>query len=183
MRVTSCGIVSVRVLADVEEQRHDLGMPMLRCQCESSMPLLGIRDGKVPLRSFDAASRGGCDQVYSRATTNQRVNCFEFTVTEGREHRAIRISAVVAQQIDQRDLHTTFAWHAARTYKPERRGDRALIHSSVRVENRSGHLDNVRRQAVVADRVLCDKLQERRVAEIVAALERDPLTRDTWMAD
>ena len=35
----------------------------------------------------------------------------------------------------------------------------------------------------MADRVLCDELEERRISKVVAALEHDALADHTWMAE
>ena len=176
VRVASHGVVPAWVLAGVEKQTDDLGMPMLCRQRERAMSMPPVGAWKHLARIFNATGRSGGGQVDLRSAADQRVHGVEFAMSKRRPHGAIGIGSLVAQEIDEWNLHATLAWYPARAHKPECRVDATFIRCCARVENHSSHLDDVWRQVVVAHGILGDELKERRIPEVVTPFEHDALT-------
>ena len=174
-------VVPVGILTGIEQQPDDVGMAVLSREPKSQMALVVVSRGKGFARRLDLARRRRSDQVDTSATTDQCLDRLPFTVDESRPHGAIRTGTEVAQQVDERDLHAALARHAARTHETERHVHRSLIGASARLEDGASYLDDVRRQAVVTNRILRHELEQRRLAKVVAPFEHDVLLDQTGM--
>ena len=82
VRVASNRVVAVGVFAGIEEQPDDFRTPELGCKRERAMPIASISGWKRLTRFVDATNRRSHDQVDFCATTNQRVDGFEFTMSK-----------------------------------------------------------------------------------------------------
>jgi hypothetical protein len=101
------------------------------------------------------------------------MNRFEFSMKNGRPQCGIWVSSIPAQHFDKRYLYLAFAGHTARYNQTQGIVDGAVFRASF--EENHCNIDNVRRQGVVPDRILCNEFQQAGVAEIVASLEENAL--------
>ncbi|MGA2538025.1 MAG: hypothetical protein ABSF53_18580 [Terracidiphilus sp.] len=96
-------------------------------------------------------------------------------MTECREKPIIGIGSTGAEQLDERNLRAAFPRDAPRTNQPECFVQRRLVHTVVK--NDFGDSDDVLRHAAAADGIFRDEFEQRGIAEVVAALEANPLPR------
>src|SRR5580658_8693771 len=110
---------------------------------------------------------------------DERADRLKFSVAEGREKRIVCVGSAVAEQLDERNLCATLTRDASRTNQPECIVQRGLVRFGIQagVENHLGYGDDVFRHAAAADRVFRDEFEQRRIAEVVATLEDNSLTR------
>ena len=102
-------------------------------------------------------------------------------VRQRREHGTLRIRSVIAKQVDQRGLYSTFPRHATRTDQPQRFVQGRFISPRSGIHNYLGHLNDVGRQCSVADRILSHKLQQRWILKVIPAFKNHPLLHQTRM--
>ena len=139
--MSSRWVVTVWILAGIEKQADDLNVPKLGGPGEGavSKPCVGVR--KSPSGFLKATRCRGCCQVDSCPTEDQCIHRFELAVSECRPHGTIGVGSVVAQEIDERQLHPALARHPTGTHEVKCRGDAALLRVCARVENCARHLD------------------------------------------
>src|SRR6266850_2853986 len=174
MRVSAARIVPARIFSRVEQQADDIGVAVLCRPCEGEVTHLTVRGRQRPAHLFYSAHGRRDRHVHVRAAPYQRVHRLPLAVANSVAHRGVRVGAVVAQQIDESDLHAAFTGYASGGHERERRVDARRLGARARVEHRSSDVHDVLRKAAVAYRVLGDELQQRRMLEI-AGFERDAL--------
>ncbi len=145
------------------------------------MPRVAIGRAERAPRLIDSAERRGDGQIERRAAAQQSVDGLELAVDERGGHRSVRVGAVVAEQIDERHLRPALARHATRADERQRLAESTRIRLRTGVEERARDLDDVRRHRLVPDRILGDELEQRRLPEVIAALEHDAFVHEVRM--
>ncbi len=143
------------------------------------MAALTISAWNQAARFVGAAQSRGYGQRYPSAALNQSIHSFKLAMRNRRMDGAVRIRSVIAQQIDERKLHATFARHAAGADQPECLVQCGSFHAGL--ENDLGDLHDIRRQSATSNRILRHKFQQRWIAKIVPAFEHDALLRQLRM--
>src|ERR1700722_14060830 len=143
------------------------------------MAILTVRVSQQPTSILHAPQRRRQRQIDSSAALDQRAHRLEFAAQCRRTHSAVGIRSVLAQQIDQRKLRTTLAHYASSRDEHKRFVLRRLARA--RIENNLRHINNVRRQLAMANRILGDEFQQRWFAEVVPSLENQLLLRQLRM--
>jgi hypothetical protein len=166
-------VVSVWIFARVKQQPNDIDMTKIRCQSKCQLAVLRVGPRKQPTGIFDAP-QGRCHrQIDSSAAPDQSVHRFELAVQGRCLCSAVGIRSVIAQEIDQRKLQATFT-----RYTPSRDEHERLVLCGLArpsIENDLGHLNDVRRQSAMTNRILSNEFQQRWIPKVVPAFENDVL--------
>jgi len=117
-------------------------------------------------------------QINVSATPKQGVDRFR-PAMQGCVQSAAGIGSVIAKEIDERNLHSTFANDTAGHDQPERLVERGLFDAGV--ENNPRSFNDVARQLSMTNRVLRYEFQQRWILKVVSALEDDALTCEIRM--
>ncbi len=164
-------VVAVGILPGVEEQADDLRVAVLGREGEGLVPLLRRSGRECPSSFRETTGRGGNWEAQGGSTPEQHFRRREFAMRERRQHGAGRIGSRLAEQIDQRDLRPALPRHPAGGDQPESCIEGGTVGLRAGVEDDPRHLDDVGRQAAMADRVLGGEFEQRRVLEVVAPFE------------
>ncbi len=100
MRMEPDRVVAIRILTCIEQQAYYAGVPELGCKCKCTVPLCCICGGQQTLCVGHHAQCRSDHETHSSAAPKQSLHRLEFTVGDSGWHRLIRISAVIAKQID-----------------------------------------------------------------------------------
>ena len=179
MGVTSKWVVPIWIFSSVKEQFYDRDVPELRSKAEGEVPVIVASRGKQP-QEFVGASEGGSNwQFDAGAPPNECLDRFKLAMERSRSRSVVGVGPMIAKQIDQGNLHSTFAWHPARGYERQCFVARSLL--CTRIEEDLADLNDVARESAMAKGVFSNEFQQRGVLKIVSPFEHDMLPYEPRM--
>src|SRR5580704_5036049 len=142
MGMAAYGVVTVGVFARVEQHADNLDAIELRRQGKRQVAVARAGDGKHVAEILDAAQCGRDRQIDASAVPDQSVSRFQLAVQHCWFESAVGVRSMVAEQIDEWKLRTTFTRDSACSHKPERLVECGRLGAGI--DNNFGYLDNVR---------------------------------------
>src|SRR5688572_6008170 len=103
------------------------------------------------------------------------MRCLELAVDDRRSHRNIRVRTISAKELDQGNLDRALAGHSSRADESERRVQCLTVGARAGVEDHCCDLQDIRTEPAMADWILRNEFEQRRILKIVASLEHHPL--------
>ncbi len=173
MGVAARRVVPVRVFACIEQHPDNHHVTELSSYCESQVTIFetGCAEKMVDL-GYKAKSSGD-GQIYNRTATDQCPHGVMFVQYGCRPHGAFGLGSVLAEQVDELGLHMALAWNAAGRYQHQ--GFIPGCEIGAGLENHAGHVDDVRGQPSVTDRVFSDEFQKRRSVKVISTFKEQVL--------
>ena len=173
VRVSSRRVISIRIFSCVYKQSNNFNVSNLACHRQGQMSLRTVRCRQQSASILNAIQHRCNRQIDMRTARNQGCHRLKITMQSGRMDCAVRISSVVAKQIDQRNLNAALMGHAARRHQRQRHIARSLIRPGIK--NHLRDFDNILRQLPMPNRILGNELQQRRAMKVIPTLEFDML--------
>ena len=179
MRMSSGRVVAVWILACVEQGPNNFDLTKLRCQGECEVAVCFAGCWKQTIEIGGVSQSGGYRQIDGSTVLDQSGDRFELAVRRRGMESAGGVSAVLAEEIDQRKLHATFTRYAAGGNEHECLIECGLFYA--RIEDDLHYMNDIGRQLAVAYGILRGECQQRGIAKIISAFEKDTLAAKSRM--
>lgn len=179
MRMSSGRVVTVWILACVQQGPHDLDSTKLRCHGEREVAVCFAGGWKQAIEIGGVPQIGGHWQIDGSTVLDQSGDCFEFAVRRRGMESAGGVGSVLAEEIDQQKLHATFTRYAAGGNEHECLIECGLFYA--RIEDDLHSMNDIGRQLAVAYGILRGECQQRGIAKIISAFEKDTLAEKSRM--
>ena len=143
------------------------------------MAVLGGGNWKQSAGILDTSQSCHHWQIDPSPALDQSIHRLEFVVQGRRVYGAVGIGSVLAEEIDEWNLHATVTGHAASRDQHQRFVQGGGFHASA--ENHFDDIENGIRQIAAANRILSREFQQGWIQKVVSTLEDDALPHQIRM--
>jgi hypothetical protein len=160
MRMAADWVISVGIFARIQQQSNDFDVSKLRGQASARVAVVAVADGSNRRKS---AMRPRAAAIGKSIGAPRRIKAFSASISpcKAAACRAIGNRSVIAEKIDQRELHSAFTRHAARRNQHQRLVQARLLNASL--ENDLRYLNDILRQSAVANGIFGNEFQQGRM--------------------